>query len=51
MDISTIADAITMLWNHPEKVKTYSDEIRQSYGKGKLSWNKIAEDFINIYKN
>ena len=49
-DINTLADAITLLWKHPEKAKSYSYEIRQSYGTGELSWKKIAEDMIKIYK-
>ena len=49
-DINSLANAITLLWKHPEKVKSYSDEIKQSYGTGELSWKKIAEDMIKIYK-
>lgn len=49
-DINTLADAITLLWKHPEKVKSYSNEIKQSYDTGELSWKKIAEDMIKIYK-
>ena len=50
-DTDILANAIIKLWQHPEKIKTYSDNIRRSYNSGELSWKKIAEDMIQTYNN
>ena len=43
-DSNTLAENIIMLWKHPEKLKKYSDNIKQDYNTGFQSWKQIAED-------
>ena len=50
-DTDALADAIIKLWQHQEKLKTYSDNIRRSYNSGELSWTIIAEELNRTYNN
>ena len=51
MDMTALADAITMLWEHPERLESYSKEIENDYQTGVLSWKKTAEDIISAYNS
>ncbi len=50
-DVNALTESIIQLWLQPDKVNTFSDEIKQNYGSGQLSWKKIAKDIIKIYEN
>lgn len=50
-DIDALAENITALWKNPSLIETFSNNIKEDYNTGDLSWKRIAEDLINIYKN
>lgn len=51
MDVTALSDAIVMLWENPEKVERFSQEIKKDFQTGLLSWRKTAEDIISAYKS
>ena len=50
-DIDAQAESIIKLWQNPDKVNQYSEEIKHSYNNGELSWGKITANMIKIYKS
>ena len=51
MDVTALTDAIVILWENPEKVERFSQEIKKDFQTGLLSWRKTAEDIISAYKS
>lgn len=51
MDVTALTDAIVMLWENPEKVERFSQEIKKDFQTGLLSWRKTAEDIISAYNS
>ena len=48
-DANTLAESITMLWQHPEKLQHYTEHIKEDYNTGFHSWKQIAEDLNRSY--
>lgn len=48
-DTEAIADGIIQLLSQPDTVKWYAANIKEAYGKGKLSWETIAREMKVVY--
>lgn len=48
-DTEAIADGIIQLLSQPDMVKWYAANIKEAYGKGKLSWETIAREMKVVY--
>lgn len=44
-----ISDAILSLWTDPDKLETFSENIRMAYTDGDLSWKDIAKKMVANY--
>ena len=49
-DAETLAQSIALLWNNPEKVREYANNINEDYSAGNLSWKKISYHLYTEYK-
>lgn len=49
-NIDAITDAVNQLINNPDEITEYSQNIKNAYEKGSLSWEHEADSLINEYK-
>lgn len=48
-DVNALVESISFLWKSPLLRKKYSEEIKQDYSTGELSWKKIANLIFDEY--
>ena len=48
-NVDALADSIVSLWKNPERVSTFSREIREAYATGDVSWNATAKKIVDEY--
>ena len=48
-DTDALAESIITLWTNPKKKDFFAENIESDYGKGDLSWKKIARDVSALY--
>jgi len=48
-DTDALAESIITLWTNPKKKDSFAENIESDYGKGDLSWKKIARDVSALY--
>lgn len=49
-DVDALAESITFLWQHPNTVAHFSEEISQDYSAGEMSWKRTAEQLQAEYR-
>ena len=49
-NVENLAQAIVAMWTAPEKVRLYSDNIKNDYINGQMSWKNVVINIQEQYK-